>query len=264
MSPLFFFFFLFRYEALVNELDEMVESGYIIPSAEELQAARKGKRDSKRTSGGSMKSKSKSGKKGNGGTGSLMSGGSSTLDGGNSLESISIAEEDSHLHSPTSRHAKHINNNNTTSSNHHTTSNTADNSPGQSPKSFANPQSNRFLLRMQQEDGDIHQAVLESRAARRGDALSLELTRDISELKQQLAAQQAEHADALMRAQLVKQNLESAQQIVAMELRRVATKVNYRSKSSLIHVCFSLSRLEKHHSLFCEIIILIRIKSWPR
>jgi len=33
---------LFRYETLVAELDEMVEGGYIIPSADELQVRSKG------------------------------------------------------------------------------------------------------------------------------------------------------------------------------------------------------------------------------
>lgn len=54
----------------------------------------------------------------------------------------------------------------------------------------------------------------------------MELTRDISSLKQQLSQQQADHAEALRQAQAAKQSLESAQMIVGTELRRVNARVS--------------------------------------
>lgn len=54
----------------------------------------------------------------------------------------------------------------------------------------------------------------------------MELTRDISSLKQQLSQQQADHNEALRQAQAAKQSLESAQMIVSTELRRVTARVS--------------------------------------
>lgn len=56
-------------------------------------------------------------------------------------------------------------------------------------------------------------------------ALSIELARDIAALKQQMAQQQSEHADALRTSQLATKSLESAQLIVSSELRRVTARV---------------------------------------
>lgn len=171
----------------------MVEAGCIIPTAEELQAAKaKTKRESKKsmvkqksiTSSNKSKLKDKS----------LMSGGSLTigsdsLDGDGSLE-LAEGSTEGDLGKP----------------------------------DYRNPDGVKFQTRAKREDRDLEGQILENRAVRHGDALATE----VAHLRRVMETMKSDHEEALHREQQASKVVEQAHLKLSAEVTRINAKVcNY-------------------------------------
>lgn len=199
-----------RYDKLVAELDEMVEAGCIIPTAEELQAAKvRGKMKKHSSSNASAKHKggTSSSTSANQKTkmryrsftsgGSLTGGGSDSLDGGDgsSIELHDGSIEEAGVN----------------------TRNTGE----QSGKDYRNPEGVKFQTRAQREDSDIEMQILENRAMRQGNVLSGEITH----LRTVMDKMRADHEQALLRAEQSSKAAESGHNKLSAEVARLTAKV---------------------------------------
>jgi hypothetical protein len=234
-----------RYEALVAELDLMVEEGYYIPSdlsakdkdkdaknagkssvtKKKQQAGAGGGGGGSKVVGSSTKSTasaaghsgSKGGGKGVHGHASKLNASSSLLDGGGSLDGGSSIEEDT-------------GNGGTNHSGSITLSVATPAAP------YYNPEGKRFAQRQSEEDEAIDAQVQDSRVLRHGESMGAEATR----LVKRIAELTTKHNDEKHVAALAREALEQETRVLHKEVHGLTQKVN---KDLSVFMCLHRSNL---------------------
>lgn len=219
-----------RYDALVTELDGMVEAGCIIPTAEELQAAKA--RTSKSTSkkhttskpkGSSTTQKTKLKDKSVASGGSLTGGGSDSLDGdgGGSIELQEGSTETTDIQLLKELATKNKETKDSAKDSFRDSQKDVVSDTGNNGKDFRNPEGVKFQTRAKREDTDFEGQIVENRAARHGDVLAAE----VAHLNRVIEGMRAEHEEVLHRVELGNKAAEAAHNKLSAEIFRFNGRV---------------------------------------